>query len=177
MAYKIEEFYSGDKIYRSRINDKLLQMERMFVAPIENGGTGATTVSEAMGNLGLERKNVLYNNASGTSGSIEISAAQYGTPQRIEIYYGFGAIMGHREYNAYHYNQGYADLELSLHYLTASDNLVVRQQKYYFSIDYNGVIKFSPYTYDISPSNFFAADGTTWTSNEEIKIYKIIGYF
>ena len=174
---KIEEFYSGDKIYRSRINDKLLQMERMFVVPIENGGTGATTIDGAMQNLSLELKVVLYNNASGTGGSIEISSTQYGEPRRIEIYYGYGNIRGHCEYKSYHYTDGYSDFDLSLNYLTSSDNLVVRHKKYHYYYTYNNIIEFVPLNDDTNPSKFFAADGTTWTSTEDIKIYKIIGYF
>ena len=189
MTYKIEEFNSSDRIYRSGINDKFLQMEQMFVAPIENGGTGATTINEAMNNLGLELKVELYNNSSGTSGSIIIPATQYGDPKRIAIYYGFSNIRGHCEYKytPYSYYEGYNYFELSLHYLTSSDNLVVRRKDYYYSTvydTYNGVTgtyyifrpKYTQYDNPI-PSDFFAADGTTWTSDEEIKIYKIIGYF
>ena len=48
------------------------------VVPVEKGGTGATTASSARSNLGVNGT-VLYNNTSGTSGTITLSdsAANY----------------------------------------------------------------------------------------------------
>ena len=176
----ISELTQWSRVNRYEINEKLSKMVASFPISIANGGTGSTTVSEAVKNLGGRIRVTLYSNSSGTTGTVQLSSTIYGTPEALGIYYGYGDIKRYFEYDyvAANYYHSYSDsytpyFTLGLHYLTASENLVIRKKRVYCELD--NINRLTDITRQ--PSDFFSTDGTNWTSTEKLSIYKVVGFF
>lgn len=136
--------------------------------PILQGGTGATTSTNARTNLEVMKITTLYNNASGTNGTITLSSS-VSNFEYIDIFYKADSL--------YFASQRlFSPNNKSVHLF-----LQCAHSTYYFHLTYTSLIKFSDDTVTWISSadsslNINSAGDITLDFLRGIYIYKIIGY-
>lgn len=75
----IDQFAANELVSRTNVNSRITQANAYFPVTVANGGTGGTTASAARTNLDVYTPVLLYENASGTTGTVLLSdsAANY----------------------------------------------------------------------------------------------------
>ncbi len=145
------------------------------VLPIGKGGTGGTTVTQARTNLGVMTANALYYNASGNSGTIELSSsiANY---EIIEIFYMLYTLSSDWHQSIKIYNKGASEIVSSLvNAIGGSFNSNPRLKIYggNFLISANTLTRGTNTMSNITGTNTTVAQSP---STDTPKIYRIIGY-
>lgn len=134
--------------------------------PISKGGTGGTTATAARTNLGVYTKERLYNNSSGSSGTITLSATA-NNYNWLEIHYGWSTVFGSTI--VIPNTSGSKTINLSLSYLTGSSNeLIVRSTLIYL----NG----RTITWGRNHSVEFVIGGKSSVNNDKIVIHQVYGF-
>ena len=144
------------------------------IIPISKGGTGGATATEARTNLEVTKEYVLYENASGTSSTIQLSESIFDF-QRLKIY--FCNMSNVRMANSADINvvttlsNNGAILSFCYPGLTGESVTGFHISAAYIGFSSDNVITFlRNYGLSISPSN------TEFTNNILIKIKKVVGY-
>lgn len=165
----VTEFQSTDLVTRLNVNEKIQQINSLFPVSIANGGTGATTASSAISNLGVSGT-VLYSNESGTTGTITLSSP-------ITNFNTLGVYAKNR--GTYHsaavYNEirpGYTTV-MSLSATTSTNN------NYDTTVWFCAVMNFSGTTLTFSKnfaSSYNRTGGYNSNSSDGFKILRVVGY-
>lgn len=82
----VTQFEANEIVSRANVNQRITQMNAYFPVSVTNGGTGGTTKTAARTNLEVLTAVVLYNNSSGTQGTVSLSDYTSGYSY-LEIYY------------------------------------------------------------------------------------------
>ena len=161
----ITKFDGNEVISCESVNTRIRQINSLFPVSIAHGGTGATTVEGARQNLGIESHVVLYQNISGTDGTITLpeKAAQC---NRWGMFYGMNTIGGYQEWDLSNSGQ----LDLTDIYTTGSNNLVFRTALAQCNKNARTI------TLARNSSFFIYNDGRHAVNDEKLKIYYVIGF-
>lgn len=82
----IDLFDADEIVSRSNVNQRLTDIKNMFPVSIANGGTGETTATGIRTSLGIMYGTSLYDNSSGSTGTISLSQT-IANFQFIEIFF------------------------------------------------------------------------------------------
>lgn len=166
MSTVVSDFQGSEIVSCENVNSRIQQINDFFPVPIEYGGTGATTAEQARTNLQMETTVLLYQNISGTEGTVTLSS-QASNCNRWGVYYGYGNIGGYQECDV---ASGNGTANLYMTYMSTNNNLFTRSALAYYDVSNKQI------TMDRNQTFGIYLNGNQRIVDERIKIYLVVGY-